>query len=50
VTLGIFIEEFVRRMGGVSLQELYEAKIRAPRAIDFYVGLPEGEIISSSRR
>lgn len=43
VTIGIFIEELIRRITGISLQQLYETEIRAPRGIDFYIGLPEGE-------
>lgn len=41
LTVGSFMEELVRRITGRSLQELYEATIRAPRAIDFWLGLPE---------
>jgi CubicO group peptidase (beta-lactamase class C family) len=43
VTIGIFMEELVRRVAGVSLQELYETAVRAPRGIDFYLGLPASE-------
>ena len=43
VTIGIFMEELVRRIAGVSLQQLYETEVRAPRAIDFHIGLPEDE-------
>jgi CubicO group peptidase (beta-lactamase class C family) len=43
VTIGIFIEELIRRVAGVTLQQLYESEIRAPRQIDFHVGLPAGE-------
>lgn len=40
-TIGILMEELVRRVRGVSLQEVYESEIRAPRDADFYLGLPE---------
>ncbi|HXD28724.1 MAG TPA: serine hydrolase domain-containing protein, partial [Arthrobacter sp.] len=41
LTLGIFAEELVRRITGQTLQHVYEARIRAPFGIDFYLGLPE---------
>jgi CubicO group peptidase (beta-lactamase class C family) len=40
LTIGTFMEELVRRITGQSLQEPYEATVRAPRAIDFWLGLP----------
>ncbi len=43
VTIGIFMEELLRRVTSVTLQELYESEIRLPRDIDFYVGLPASE-------
>jgi CubicO group peptidase (beta-lactamase class C family) len=43
LTIGTFMEELVRRVTGDSLQRLYEQKIRAPRNIDFYLGLPEDQ-------
>ncbi len=43
VTLGIFVEELVRRIAGLSLQQLFETEIRAPRGVDFYLGLPGSE-------
>ena len=43
LTIGILMEELVRRVAGVRLQDLYERVIRAPRGIDFYLGLPESE-------
>lgn len=43
LTIGILMEELVRRVTGRSLQELYDTVIRAPRDIDFYLGLPEGQ-------
>jgi CubicO group peptidase (beta-lactamase class C family) len=41
LTIGVFMEELVRRITGESLQHLYEREIRAPREIDFFLGLPE---------
>jgi len=41
LTIGVFMEELVRRLTGDSLQHLYETEIREPRGIDFYLGLPE---------
>jgi CubicO group peptidase (beta-lactamase class C family) len=43
LTIGVFMEELVHRITGASLQEMYEAEIRAPRGIDFYLGLPESQ-------
>jgi CubicO group peptidase (beta-lactamase class C family) len=43
LTIGILMEELVRRVAGRSLQALYEDVIRAPRDIDFYLGLPESQ-------
>lgn len=42
-TIGILMEELVRRVAGESLQSLYERVVRAPRDADFYLGLPEHE-------
>lgn len=41
LTVGVFMEELVRRVTGETLQQLFERRIRAPRDIDFYLGLPE---------
>ncbi|WP_435749182.1 serine hydrolase domain-containing protein [Microbacterium sp. PMB16] len=41
LTIGILIEELVRRVTGRTLQAVYEAEIRGPRDADFYLGLPE---------
>lgn len=38
ITIGILMEELVRRITGAELQDLYEGHIRAPRNIDFYLG------------
>ncbi|MEE9095893.1 serine hydrolase domain-containing protein [Pseudarthrobacter phenanthrenivorans] len=43
LTIGSVIEELVRRITGLTLQELYENTVRAPRDIDFWLGLPESE-------
>ena len=43
LTLGILMEELVRRVSGVELQHLFEHEIRAPRGLDFYLGLPPEE-------
>jgi CubicO group peptidase (beta-lactamase class C family) len=43
LTIGLFMEELARRVTGGSLQALYESRIRAPRDIDAYLGLPESE-------
>ena len=40
LTIGVFMEELVRRITGESLKALYEREVRAPRGIDFYLGLP----------
>ncbi|MFI9510025.1 serine hydrolase domain-containing protein [Nocardia sp. NPDC052566] len=37
------VNEAVRRSTGSSIQELYEDRIRAPYALDFYLGLPATE-------
>jgi CubicO group peptidase (beta-lactamase class C family) len=42
-TIGILMEELVRRVAGKTLQELYEERVRAPREADFFLGLPESE-------
>jgi CubicO group peptidase (beta-lactamase class C family) len=43
LTIGVFAEELVRRITGRTLQDVYETDIRAPRSIDFFLGLPESE-------
>jgi len=43
LTMGIFMEELTRRVTGGSLRELYESRIRLPRDIDVFLGLPEAE-------
>jgi CubicO group peptidase (beta-lactamase class C family) len=43
LTIGVLMEELVRRTTGRTLQSIYETDVRAPRDIDFYLGLPERE-------
>lgn len=43
ITIGILMEELVRRITGDDLQDVYESRIRAPRGIDFFLGLPEDQ-------
>jgi CubicO group peptidase (beta-lactamase class C family) len=43
ITLGVLMEELVRRVTGATLQQLYAERIRDPYAAAFYLGLPESE-------
>lgn len=43
LTMGVFLEELCRRTAGLSLQEMYEQRIRAPHAADMFLGLPESQ-------
>ncbi|WP_426995793.1 serine hydrolase domain-containing protein [Pseudarthrobacter sp. N5] len=43
LTIGILMEELCRHTAGESLQALYERRIRAPYAVDFFLGLPEDQ-------
>ncbi len=43
LTMGVFLEELCRRITGGTLQALYEERVRAPFAVDMYLGLPERE-------
>jgi CubicO group peptidase (beta-lactamase class C family) len=43
LTIGVLMEELVRRVTNATLQEVYEATIRGPIAADFFLGLPEAE-------
>ncbi len=43
LTMGVFLEELCRRVTGGKLQDLYESRIRAPYAVNMYLGLPESE-------
>jgi CubicO group peptidase (beta-lactamase class C family) len=40
LTIGILVEELVRRVTGAALQQLYERDVRSERDLDFYLGLP----------
>jgi CubicO group peptidase (beta-lactamase class C family) len=39
-TIGVLMEELVRRVTGETLQSFYEREVRAPRDADFHLGLP----------
>jgi len=41
LTMGILMEELLRRITGKTLQEFYDLEIRVPRDVDFFLGLPE---------
>jgi CubicO group peptidase (beta-lactamase class C family) len=41
LTIGVLASELVRRITGHGLREFFETEIRAPRSLDFYLGLPE---------
>jgi CubicO group peptidase (beta-lactamase class C family) len=43
LTIGIIMEELCRRVAGSTLQELYDARIRVPFGVDFFLGLPEDQ-------
>ncbi|MDI2035553.1 serine hydrolase domain-containing protein [Paenarthrobacter nitroguajacolicus] len=43
LSIGIFMEELCRRITGSTLQEVFEARIRAVTGAHFYLGLPEAE-------
>ena len=43
LTIGILMEELVRRVTGRTLQDVYETVVRAPIGADFHLGLPESE-------
>lgn len=43
LTVGVFMEELVRRITGRRLHDIYEQEIRAPRDIDFFLGLAEAD-------
>jgi len=40
VTIGVFMEELVRRIRGTTLQQTFNSEIRGPRQAEFYLGLP----------
>jgi CubicO group peptidase (beta-lactamase class C family) len=41
LTFGVLANELFRRVAGESVQAFFEREVRAPRDIDFYLGLPE---------
>ncbi|MBT2474660.1 beta-lactamase family protein [Microbacterium sp. ISL-103] len=41
LTIGILMEELVRRVTGRTLQDVYDTEIRGPRDAEFYLGFPE---------
>ncbi|MFJ6789330.1 serine hydrolase domain-containing protein [Streptomyces angustmyceticus] len=43
LVIGALTGEVVRRTTGRSIQEIYEERVRAPYALDFFLGLPESE-------
>ncbi|MBT2385929.1 serine hydrolase domain-containing protein [Streptomyces sp. ISL-11] len=43
LVIGALTGEVVRRVTGLTMQEFYEKRIRAPYGIDFYMGLPEDQ-------
>lgn len=43
LTIGILMEELCRRTTGITLQELYDSRLRLPFEIDFFLGLPEDQ-------
>lgn len=43
ITIGILIEELVRRVWGGELRDHHETVVRAPRDADFFIGMPESE-------
>jgi CubicO group peptidase (beta-lactamase class C family) len=43
LTIGVLMEALVSRVAGRSLQAVYEDEVRAPRDLDFFLGLPESE-------
>ncbi len=43
LTMGVFMEELCRRVTGGTLQALYEERIRAPFAVDMFLGLPQDQ-------
>ncbi|WKK22547.1 serine hydrolase domain-containing protein [Streptomyces olivoreticuli] len=43
LVIGALTGEVVRRVTGLTMQEFYETRIRAPYGIDFYMGLPEDQ-------
>ncbi|MDR0416237.1 MAG: beta-lactamase family protein [Propionibacteriaceae bacterium] len=42
LTIGVFMEELVRRITGTALQSVYDEVFRRPHELDFFLGLPAG--------
>ncbi len=40
LTIGVLIEELVRRVTGTTLRDFFEREVRAPLGAEFYLGLP----------
>ena len=43
LTMGVFMEELVRRLTGTTLQRIFAERIRDPYDVSFFLGLPEAE-------
>lgn len=43
LTIGNLASELVFRVTGATLQQYYEREVRAPRGLDFYLGLPDAQ-------
>jgi CubicO group peptidase (beta-lactamase class C family) len=43
LTMGVFMEELVRRVAGTTLQRLFAERVRDPYGVPFFLGLPEAE-------
>ncbi|MEV0699867.1 serine hydrolase domain-containing protein [Saccharopolyspora sp. NPDC050389] len=43
LVIGALVGEVIRRVTGETLQQHFEARIRAPHDLDFYLGLPEDQ-------
>ena len=41
LTIGVLVEELVRRVTGRTLQDVWEHDIRSPRHLDAYLGMPQ---------
>ncbi len=43
LTMGVFMEELVRRVAGSTLQSLFAERIRDPYGLSFFLGLPQAQ-------
>ena len=50
LTWGTLVDELTRRVTGITLGEFYEAEIRRPHAIDFFLGLPDAIAVARRRQ